>query len=360
MEFSSQLISYKEIREGYKPKRDDCKLFAYLTDTRKKALFANPNLQDDSACMLNLEFVDGVVAGRTMSYDTKMKIGDSIVKASSGSALDVAECYRHLGVGATLMMNVVALDYDYLVFAGISDQALPLYKKLRYHILEYPRLMLLKNSRPILYSKGMKGVVLDVVSFILNLPIRLFSSIVMLRSRRVSKHYQIVEEKVVPQWVNDIIKDDKSKYMEVHDQSWLQWNLDYNFNGLEKDTQHFFSVYKNDRPLGFFMTKERYKEKAGSLKSVLVGSIVEWGAFDEDVLSEFTLCKMALSKFSSDIHIIEMASSNKKTISSMKKLGFVQYGFAHIVFKDKTKKHKDAADINNWRIRYGYSDVIMT
>ena len=40
--------------------------------------------------------------------------------------------------------------------------------------------------------------------------------------------------------------------------------------------------------------------------------------------------------------------------------GFIPHGFAHIGLKDKKKAYKDASDINLWRVRYGYADVILT
>ena len=109
------------------------------------------------------------------------------------------------------------------------------------------------------------------------------------------------------------------------------------------------------------MTKERFRELAGGiLKNVLIGSIVEWGTALPDILTEEKLNKMAISTFSSCVDIIEFATTDLIVVKTMKKWGFISHGFAHIVFKDKTKKLKDTSDINLWRIRYGYADVILT
>ena len=41
-------------------------------------------------------------------------------------------------------------------------------------------------------------------------------------------------------------------------------------------------------------------------------------------------------------------------------IAFGILGCANITFKDKKKQYKDASDINLWRIRYGYADVLLT
>lgn len=360
MEFKTRQVTYKEILEGYKPQNDRFGLVAYFSESRRKAFFANPNLVNQDECVLNLEMVDDVIAGRTMAYPTKMKIDNDIVDASSGSALDVAEEYRPMGIGATLMMNVVSMADKYLIFSGISTQALPLYKKLRYHVLEFPRMMLPRNAKPILRSKGISGMGLSFTSFFVNIPLLLLKKMTEIKSKSLKKRLEVKEERIVPKWVDEITLNKKWKYMEVHDYNWLQWNLDYNFCGGNRDCQYFYSIYKDEHPLGFFMIKERKRLNAGSLKDVIIGSIVEWGSYDENALSEAMINTIALTYFSKDVDIIEFASADSDTIKKMKRLGFLKYDDAHIVFKDKTKHCKDAKDINLWRVRFGYSDVVLS
>lgn len=60
-----------------------------------------------------------------------------------------------------------------------------------------------------------------------------------------------MEEKTVPEWSDPIVLTEKYKYMEIHDRNWLQLNLDYNFSWKKDDIQIFYSIYKDERPLGF-------------------------------------------------------------------------------------------------------------
>ena len=363
MEIKEKHISYAEIKEGVNVENDDYGLAAYLTETRKRAFFANPNLTDYSQILLNLELIDGVVSGRSMSFPTKLKIGDQFVEALSGSTLDVPEKLRHLGIGADMMLFYVkGTDYEYNLASGISEIALPLYKVLKFKILEFPRMMSLRDARCIIESKGIKGVGLKIMSALVNIPVKLFNGYFIVKSRGLQKRFDVRKLDVVPEWVDKMVLEDGHKYMEAHDHKWFQWNLDYNFKGDKEDIQSFYAVYQKNRPVGFFMTKERYrKEAGGKLKNFVLGTIVEWGK-DKDCnsLSESMLYKLALSTFSSKTDIIEIATDDNVTISEMKKWGFIKHGFAHIAFKDRKKMCNDAKDIKNWRIRYGYADVILT
>ena len=52
MEFTTKLVSYEEVKNGYRPLHDDLGLFAGLTDARKQVFFANPNQTDDTKCLM--------------------------------------------------------------------------------------------------------------------------------------------------------------------------------------------------------------------------------------------------------------------------------------------------------------------
>ena len=69
--------------------------------------------------------------------------------------------------------------------------------------------------------------------------------------------YSIRKESVVPEWAGEMCLNDGHKYAEYHDTAWLQWCLTHNLSGQPEDIQSFYSIYKNDKPVGFFLTKQR-------------------------------------------------------------------------------------------------------
>lgn len=354
----TQFITYKQLREdSFQIPDDRYGIAAYvLTPSRKNTLAACPFIRDsENTCAIQLSIVDGIVGGRTTMFTEKVLLDGELYDCGSGSSLEVAEPYRHMALGIDLMMRNVNKN-QFKISSGISEMALPLYKKMRYHVFEFPRIMLLRDSESLLQSKH-----LGFLSGVVNLPIRFFNKLVIMKSAKLANGFRLEKVTKVPEWVDEIVLNDGHKYMEYHNHLWLQWNLDNNFRGLPQDKQSFFCVYKNDEPLGFYMTKERFRETAGgSLHNVLIGSIVEWGSKDEKQLSEYDILLLSLKDFSDEVDIIETATVNKDTVRKAKKLGFIPHGFAHIAFKDMKKKHKDASDINLWRVRYGYADVILT
>ncbi len=363
MEVTKRVITYKELLENtYHVENDKYDIAAYLTESRRQAFLHNPNLKDYDKPVQNLYQVDGVVVGGSMGYETLFKNDSEMYPAQGGSALETHKDYRHLGIGVDAMLNSLQnRDYDYIIYGGISPMALPIYRKLRYVVFEFPRMMLIQNSRSLVEARIGNGAIGKMSTCLLNFPLKLLKIINCYRSKLLQKKFEVRKETIVPRWVDRLILEDGHKYMEVHDSRWLQWNLDYNFKRMPQDRQAFYTVWKDGEPIGFFMTKERFRELAGGiLKNVLIGSIVEWGTALPDILTEEKLNKMAISTFSSCVDIIEFATTDLIVVKTMKKWGFISHGFAHIVFKDKTKKLKDTSDINLWRIRYGYADVILT
>lgn len=362
-ELTNKIITYKELH-NFSVDNDQFQIASYMTEVRIKTFLNNPLLQNEDDCAMNLSLYDNIPIGRLMLFPSRIKADAQVFATESGSALEVHPNYRKYAVGADLMIYWTTKEsYDFIVVAGISDMALPMYKKLKFHIFEYPRLMMLRNSRSLLESKGLHGVLLKMGSPVANVLLKCLVFTGFSKSDKLSKKFKVVKETIIPDWVDDIVLNDGHKYMEVHDRTWLQWNLDYNFHGLKRDIQSFYTVYASDgKPVAFFMTKERFREvAAGQLKNIVIGSVVEWGTKDAGVIDEADLTTLALRTFSKDVDIIETATDNENSVNKLCKRGFLKHGFAHIALRDKRRQMpKDFADQKNWRIRYGYGDVILT
>lgn len=364
MNIKSTLVTYKQVLENnYELCDDRYHIASYvLTPSRIAAGVNCPFNISEDYCAFFFVNVDGVVAARAQHFGTQFYVDGEIIPSGTASSLETARPYRNLAVGAEVMLFAVTNnEYTTFIASGISEMALPLYKKLRYYVLEFPRIMQLRNARCVLASKGFRGIWLRIGTTLVNILLKTADRFAKYKGKKLLKRYQIEKVIEVPDWVDDIVLNDGHKYMEAHDHRWLQWNLDFNFRGLPQDIQSFYIIKESGSPVGFFMTKERYREKAaGTLKNILIGSIVEWGAYDENKLSEADIYKMALTTFTPGVDIVEAATANFITVKKMKSYGFIPHGYAHIALKDKNKQYKDASDINLWRIRYGYADVILT
>lgn len=353
---SSYIVTFKGLREGSYTLPDDRYGIAksVLRPSMVDALTACPFVKDDSTVALFFSLVDGTIVGREVYFTSRVKVGDEIVDAESASSLGVEPSYRHLAVGADIVMATFVRSRVF-IGAGVSQMALPLDRKLKFHVLEFPRLMQLRNAKPLLAARHFSWL-----GGMANIPLGWLHNLILRKAGRLARKFQIEQVPTVPEWVDDIVLRDGHKYAECHDHKWLQWNLDYRFNDHPRSRQAFFCVCQDGEPLGFYMLKERFKEKAGGLENVLVGSLVEWGTKDVGRLTESDLLLLSLRDFSQGVDIVETATADENTVRSVRKYGFIPHGKANIVFKDRTKKYADAADMSQWRVRFGCGDVILT
>ncbi len=362
MKITTDIITYNDLKYRKIIENDDYGIAAYMNESRRATFLNNPLLKDYDKAAMVLVRIDNIIVGRSMLYVSSCKIENSVDCCQAGSALEVIEKFRHLAVGADLMMYpLFSKDYKYIIYSGISSYALPLYKKLGFSVLEFRRMMYIRSTRCVWEAFKLKGMILKMTSTVSDMFFKPLEIINYISINKIYKKFTVKEFDIIPDWVDDITLNDGHKYMEVHDKKWFQWNLDHNFRGLKQDIQRFFGIYDGNKPIGFFMIKERFRKLAGGkLKNFILGDIVEWGTMDSSLLSETDINKLAISKFSKNVSIIGFASVDRATLKNMKRLGFINNGFAHIVFKDLTKQCKDSKDISLWRIRYGYSDVILT
>lgn len=360
MEFNSRIITYGELRQGLHFENDKYGIASYEYETRRKAFLANPCAGADDDVFMYLVEADGVPVGRTMLFDTRLKVDNEILPLYSGSSLRVEDSFQKYGLGAEIFAFGRTIKKRNLnLSAGISDMALPLYKVTKYHIFEFPKLLRINNIKPLLGRFGIRGVLQSVLGSMANVPLRLYYLISKCKTRKLKKIYKSEKVTTVPQWVDELVLNDGHKYAEVHDHKWLQWNLDNGFRGHEHDKQSFYIIKQGGANVGFAMTKERFRDNAQGMKNVTIGSIVEWGAIDENKLTEADIYRLVLDTFSNTVDIVETATNSTATQKTLKRLGFIHHGDAHIAFRDKTKQFADSGDASLWRLRYGYADVIL-
>lgn len=355
MDLNTHLYNYNHLKKGIKIENDQYGIFNYQKEEREKTFKANPNLNDFDKPYLYLYQDGDIPIGRCYYFETKFKCNKDTLPALSASSLEVQANYRHFAVGADIIATTTFSDaYDYRIFSGISPMALPMYKKLRYQIFEIPVFIMRTGLHNKLEEYGIHGIVNDIISY-MSVPFFKYKIWLNGKTNKLKKEFIIEKVQKVPKWVDSIVLNDGHRFMEIHDHLWFQWNLDNHFNGNSRNTQSFYIITKNKTPLGFFMTKERCINK----NNAIVGSIVEWGIANEKLLSESDLYKLALETFNNNVSIFTIATTSKETANNMKKCGFFRNGTEHILFKSNNKI-EGSEDVDNWRLRLGYADTILS
>lgn len=365
--FTSKIITYKELKDGsyknaYVPQDEKFLVTGHLTSSFLEALIGWPDNNDDTKTFMFV-FVDdsNKEIGRVFLFGTRIKGGNIIYDAQTGCGLEVIEEYRGESVGGELMLfSPYNKEYDFTLAAGISQMILPMYRKLKFHLFEIPQYIKIQNSKYALKRYALKETMLKVAAGLGNYVLKILDIPNKIRIRKINKRFVIKKETIIPEWVSEMTANDGHQYMEVHDREWFQWNLDHNTNGYKEDIQSFYSVNdNNNKPLGFFMTKERFISYSGPKHGYITGTVVEWESCDKSVLSEADLNLLALQTFSKRVDLIITLECESGTGNRLKRMGFVQRGIYYIGLKDKKKQLKDAGDPNLWRLRYGYTNMVI-
>lgn len=357
-----ETVSYQEVIDGYNPVGDEYGLAAYaIAEPRKKAFLSNPNLTDTSKVMIKLMRDNGKIIGRNMMFPSRFKSGDDIIETVGGSSLSVAKEYRNGEAGGILMSyNIRHKENNAVISSGFTAIAAKCHKALRAYMLCFPQLIQIRDFRKVLPGMGLNSIISNVVGTVLNCVLWPFLGFVKIKAKNRCKGYQIEEVHAIPEWIDDIVLNDGHKYMEVHDHRWFQWNLDNMFHSHPRNINHFFTVSKGGEKLGFFMIKERNSTvNSESTSEMVSGTICEWGTNDNSRLNEYDLHVIALNYFSKNVDVVFMATNDNEVVNKMKRFLFFRRNEAKIAFYDLKKEHKDAKDINLWRVRLGYGDSIL-
>lgn len=362
MQIKEKILSHADVRKGFELGMDPERIGEYTKlPGIMKTYLSNPRVEDEDEPLLFLEYLNDEICGRMFYFPTKIKIENTVENSLGASSLLVSEKAREYSVGANLMMYPIKNKYKkYLLYAGVSKIAEPLYHKLlKFEWFSIPCMWQPRTSRFLFQSIGLKGPLLSFASFIANLLVKPISWFNNQMCRVGIKDFKVEQLKTVPQWVEDTVMSDPHKYAEYHDKKWFEWVLSNNFFQQKADRQALYGIFKNDEPLGFVLIKERSVSIPDkNIDSVVFGTIVDWGTSDDKVLNEYLINKIAITLYSKNVDIAQVITLDEHTLKRIKKYGLISHGSANIAFRDLTKElDKDYKDINNWRIRVGYSDV---
>lgn len=322
----------------------------------------NPHNDGENHFAKTVALIDGILAGWTYVYPTKLKMGDSIVSVGTGTSFFVKEEYRRDLIGLFIPEYGVKHSRNGIsVGAGYSKDAQPIFRKyLKYTYFPMPRYIYLRHTRVLLDNKvkgWFKKFIAACCDLFLDIVHGLHSGVNLFRYRGV-----VVEEakdEVTIKQVSEIIMSDDHRYQELHDIAWIQWVLNA-YHDDPRYGQHLYVVKQNKKVVAFWITKIRYyKNLHNKYHNLSLGYIMEWGTVGK--VSEADICAMAIHHFPEYVDGIILSSSNsgfvRKTPVVRKKMG--ETNFMIHIRKDFREKYPGYSDIDNWRIRPGMCDAFF-
>lgn len=363
MDIRLERISIQDILDGKEIRNDIHHLYQNAFLSRRKDIFLkNPNMEDKDCAAAYLIRADDTVVGHLFPFPTKIKAGETVLKATSASDLLVIKEYEKYAAGADLVMAPVRdKKNEAVVLADISAEGMDCYHAFRFKDFAIPKMIQPHTSKFILQNFGLKGWKLNMVRACVDVFLKPYIACSMFSLKRFACKYKVVKMEKVPEWVDNMVENDGHKYMEIHDHKWMQWCLDNSYSGSKTHKKAFYAILgKGEKPLGFFINYEKITSiPSRHIKELRQGTLMEWGSYDEHLLTELDITKISMATFPDGLSMMQFATMNKSVLKKMRKYGFMHHNYHHVVFKDMTKKLKDSGDANLWRLRFGYADSLF-
>lgn len=301
------------------------------------------------------------VVGHLGLFPIRLRCGEQMIDAISGSDLYVSPKSRKYGVGINLMEDFFSdIDNDIFVAHGISSMAEPLYKYCGTSIGKVKQLTMLMRSAVKLrfVAKGRLRVLAPFVDA------ALWAYRLLLSGKlKPLRKFRVVECAEVPQEVDAVLMADKHPYAEWHGHEYLQWIKDFPIYKAASGRK-FHAMYDGDEMIGFFLTEEGVEsvQHEGKRLDIKRGVVLEWGSKDEKRLPEHLLVLQALLYFRGRVHTATLHAHGEPLLSflpqtcKMRISREFNWGIK-VGEQSPYAADKEIRNMNNWRIRTAMGDV---
>ena len=331
----------------------------------KKALITNPNARsmDEVGQLLGEVDEKGTIGGSILLFPIKVMANTHEYTATAGSTLSVDKKYRKSELGLTLPNCLTDISPSkFAIAAGISKIALPIYIYLGYHIFKINRYILPLKSKAILDGK-IHRTLLPIAIAVGDFCLAIWRQLLRLLHYFAFQKMEIKQLTEVPIEINEISLKDNYRFAEIHNHEWFQWVLDNNFSKDARSKQSFYTIEKDSKIIGFFMTKTRFHGQASNrgFKNVYLGSVIEWGSSSTIKLPKWKLSLASLLSFGQSVDAIEFCTNDSEITSFLSKIGLRQIGQTNFAIKAEEESPlypiEGLNDTNSWRIRPAFGDV---
>ena len=345
--------------------------FLHVSPERRKALLANPYLDEDDAICELVGYADGKPAGFNYSFPIRVWADGKSYRSTTGSSLNVEEWARKTDLGMILPAKGVEITGKdgIAIAAACSQMAIPLHKINGYKYFFMPRYIALWKSRSVVESIVPRGLawliapIADVFLWLYRSILKVVVSCKMSRYRMVEVEADDVD---VLKKMAEIVASDPCKFREDHDALWFKWHLTCSFS--KEGPCHGF-LLKNKKTGGvvaFALAKRRFHAQAShrGFRNVWLGSIMEWGCVPgEERALKWFLVSLAV-RYGGNCDATEFATDDAGLGAFVRKFGWRHVGEANVGVKvmknfpfygDKSIKEQ-----TNWRIRPGMGDNALS
>lgn len=356
MQTKSELMIVRKrdlLDPSYVPPWQDPEGVATLPAEKRAAMLSNPLSRSDDDPVQIVGVRDGKAAGRLDLFAGAC----SVVRPGGGgpapgglaadrqtvpllwtSNLWVPPEHRSSLLGVTLILKMQALCPT-VAACAVSQQALPVYEKLRWVDFRMPRLILLRRSRAVVERYLGRGPVGRAA--------RAVADAGLLGFRAVLRAYTALRTRGLrtqpaPRAAEDLdpllAREGGQAAVVIHrSAAWINWLLDNALAPAPRDRQGLF--YVRDRggdPLGYFLLKAHLYPVAThrQFRDLFIGSLKDWAVFEPARLGFTDLVLLAAAELARwGVDAVEVCLPDPAAAAALRRHGFVPAGDLHLVFK---------------------------
>ena len=302
--------------------------------------------------------VDDVLGGGVFMFPTRLCYDGTVYPIAAGSDFWVDKAFRKYELGLSIPEKMLEISPNILL-GGVSREAEPVYKLFGYSFFDIPRQVYIVNSH-FLVSRKLGGWAAKLVTSLIDAGLHLAYTLLQRRFRRKYARFRIVEKKVGEidyPGIERIMEADGHPYRELHDKDWIDWVMKY-ADGHPESRQYFYEVYLDDRLVGFFLNKVKFRELLnGRFADVKYGTVLEWGSLDQGILMDSDLCAMAFAQFGKRADAIALCSTDPGFCAYIPKKLRKEMGHLNYAVALEEDKFPGFRTEGNWRIRPAGGDA---
>ncbi len=309
-------------------------------DERKRWLLVNNPLSkhDDDPVQLvacqdgqavgRLDLVCGAIASRDASDE---------LPVLWTSSLWVDPNARNSLFGVSLILRMQKLS-PAVMACGVSQQALPVYDRLKWADFSLKRWMRVRRSRAVVERYVPQRSLRRFIEAPTDLVLALHGRAVAIAARFLTRGLTIEHvERAEEGWDWCFANSLKEHLFSPHrSAAWLNWLISGPDSGTAKDARRLYATRDNHgRLLGYVLLRVRHFATASArgFKDVVIGTVSDWGCFSSAV-SELSLVVLGVSLLEQlGPDAVEVCADSVALGSALKRLGFVGVGSLHVLLK---------------------------
>lgn len=344
-------------QDSWKDYDDSIVSYLNIPQQKKIAMERNPFADSESVAQL-IGIRDHKIIGGVCVLPLEFVADGKVLTTSTGSHTLVAEEYRKTCLGIDLYQTTPKLSSDKICMrVGISHLALKVVTLLRRSVFTFTQFRYVRKSSFVIGENRMRQplwkivtVIADVIFMLQRLVVGWWVAI-KLAGLKISE-VSIDDAAQIDEIVR-LVAADRHRFRQNVTAGWLKWVYENDFHDVKKSDKHIYSVHKDGRMVGFFMTRL----SSDGMK----GRIIEWQLDDLHLKLEPWILLYAAKLLAKKAAIVLLSVDCVDTIRAFQRLGIFrcpsQYAALACTKESPLRKCDGYKEQSNWRLRPGMGDA---